>query len=165
MVSRNRKALTLLLAVALACAATTSTRAAEEGPLYVTLDRMEADKCASIWLIRRHIAPTARFAFVSPADEPPPGILFDTPAADFQRRHNRSTFEDLVAQRGIDGERVRYIARIIHDIEINTWQRKALPETRAISAALSREVGSVASEHAVECCVDFFDRLPLVSSQ
>ncbi len=130
-------------------------------PAYVTRQQMEPDKCASIWLIRRHIAPEAPIRLV-PADEPlPPGVLFDTPDAPIRRTHAQSTFEVLVDRHGIDDPKVRWLARVLHDIEINTWQRKALARTPQIEAGLWRLIESPSELGMIERCVQWLDALPM----
>ncbi|QQO54440.1 MAG: hypothetical protein N838_14885 [Thiohalocapsa sp. PB-PSB1] len=131
------------------------------GPDYVTRDQMEPDKCASIWLIRRHIAPHARIRLVPPDQPLPPGILFDTPDAPIRRTHAQSTFEVLVDRHRIDDAKVRWLARIMHDIEINTWQRKALARTQQIEAELWRLIEAPGDLGMVDRCVQWLDRLQM----
>jgi hypothetical protein len=128
-------------------------------PTYVTWDQMEPDKCASLWLIRRHIAPGARFVFFSVNGDPPPGILFDTPEAEIRRTHRQSTFEVLAARYDVDDPKVQYIGRLMHDIEINIWQRKALAETRRVESEVLALIGSASGDQAVPLCFDYFERL------
>lgn len=126
---------------------------------YVTWDSFEPDRCAVVWLIERHIEPGARFQFFSPDAAPPPGVLLDTPDAPIRRTHNRSAFGNLALHHGVQDAKVRYIARLIHDIEINTWRRKALSETREIEARLVALTADGAPDAVVRACFDFFDEL------
>lgn len=106
--------------------------------VYATLDRFEIDKCATIWLIRRFIDPGAVIEVRQEDDGDPDVIWFDTPGGRFRRTHNRSTFESLLEHQGIDDPRLVHIGRIIHDIEINTWERKRYSETTAVRDAVNR---------------------------
>jgi len=154
---------TILLAVAWMTLASSTTAAgnqrADDAPDYVTWPKLEPDKCASIWLIRRFIAPGARIVFIQPETEPKSGILFDTPDAAFRRSHNRSTYESLASHYKVQTPRLDYIGRIIHDIEINAWARKALPETVRIEQELNERLGGYQPDQAVAFCVAYFDVL------
>jgi hypothetical protein len=129
------------------------------GQAYVTWNVFEPDKCASIWLIKRFVASDADFLFFDPESDPPKGILFDTPNALFTRSHNKSTFESLVDHHRISDASVAYIGRLMHDIEINTWRRKVLPESRAIESELNQALLDRAPGEAVERCLNYFDEL------
>lgn len=147
-----------LLAAALAVQ-TESPRAAEpqESPVFVTGSSLEPDKCASIWLIRRFVSPSARILFFDPASPAPAGTPFDTPDAALRRYHNASTFETLARHFRIDDPKVAYLGRLMHDIEINTWARKALPQTRQVEWELAEALPRVGVGGAIDFCVAFFD--------
>ena len=136
----------------------------EPPPTFVTWTGLEPDKCASIWLIRRHIAPEARFRFFEPDTEAPPGIPFDTPDAQLRRYQSASTYQTLASHYKIAGHKVAYIGRLMHDIEINTWARKALPETREIEARLMSLLETATPQGAIDRCSDFFDQLEPASA-
>ena len=96
---------------------------------FASWDIFEADKCASIWLIKRYISPEATILFYSRDDNPPQGILFDTPEAKFRRYHNKSTYETLLEHYELTDPTLIYIGRIIHDIEVNIWERPVHPHS------------------------------------
>jgi hypothetical protein len=130
-----------------------------DGPVYVTWVGFEPDKCASVWFIKRYVAPEAQILFFEPESRPPAGILFDTPDADLKRTHNKSTFEALLDHQGLSDAALDYIGRLIHDMEINTWRRKALPETRRVESELGDLLAGRGPQEAVRICLDYFDAL------
>jgi hypothetical protein len=131
-------------------------------PTYVTWDQMEPDKCAALWLIQRHIAPGARFLFFPAGSDSPPGILFDTPEAEIRRTHHQSTFEVLMTMYGLVDPKVQYIGRLMHDIEINIWRRKALAETRQLESELRSQIQLLSSADAVAFCFNYFEQLSVL---
>ncbi|MEN8130505.1 MAG: chromate resistance protein ChrB domain-containing protein [Pseudomonadota bacterium] len=126
---------------------------------FATWDIFEADKCASIWLIKRFISPSTDIHFYSRDESPPQGILFDTPEAKFRRYHNKSTYETLLEHYKLNDSTLTYIGRIIHDIEVNTWERKVMDETRKIEAEVFEFLDDRQPEKTVNACVGYFDTL------
>nr|WP_320011082.1 chromate resistance protein ChrB domain-containing protein [uncultured Desulfobulbus sp.] len=106
-----------------------------ENPDFVfsTWDIFEADKLASIWLIKRYINPEAEIKIYPKGTHIKEGIPFDTPEAKFRRYHNASTYAVLMTHYDINDPTCEYISRIIHDIEINTWGVKAMPESDMVN--------------------------------
>lgn len=103
-----------------------------ERPIFSTWDNFEVDKCASIWLIKRFIAPDAEIRFFPHGEKITSGIPFDTPDAKFRRYATKSTYEILLEHYRLKSPKLRCIGRIIHDIEINTWERKLYPESNKV---------------------------------
>ncbi len=64
--------------------------------IFSTWEGFEADKCASIWLIKRFIDKNAIIKFFPKGEIIKEGILFDTPDSKFRRYHNMSTFESIL---------------------------------------------------------------------
>lgn len=126
---------------------------------FATWDIFEADKCASIWLIKRHITTEAEIRFFHRDENPPQGILFDTPDAEFRRYHNKSTYETLLEHYGLTDKTLVYIGRIIHDIEVNTWERKVMNETLRVETEVVGIFGNKQPEKAVKACIEYFDTL------
>lgn len=124
---------------------------------FATWDTLEADKCDSIWLIKRFIDPDAEFRFHANGQTIAEGIAFDTPDARFRRYPHKSTFERLVDAYGLTGRGVEYIARLTHDIEINVWQRKRVPESLQVAADINEIASESGPEAFVEACVSYFD--------
>lgn len=126
---------------------------------FATWDIFEADKCASIWLIKRFISPNAEILFFSRDEIPPQGILFDTPEAKFRRYHNKSTYETLIEHYKLNDSTLTYIGRIIHDTEVNTWERKVMDETRKVEAEVFELLDDKQPDKTVKACVGYFDTL------
>lgn len=105
------------------------TMAQQSTSVFSSWEGFEADKCASIWLIKRFIHKNAIFKFYPRSEFAMEGIPFDTPDAKFRRYHNMSTFESILQHYGLQDPVLVYIGRIMHDIEVNIWERKIMPET------------------------------------
>ncbi|HYN78667.1 MAG TPA: chromate resistance protein ChrB domain-containing protein [Lamprocystis sp. (in: g-proteobacteria)] len=131
----------------------------EPGQLWSTWETFEPDKCASVWLIKRHIDPAARFRFHPSGTPITEGIPFDTPDAQLRRYHDASTFETLLRRYRPAAPGLDYLGRLLHDIEVNIWQRKALDESIPMAQALYTLTEGVPPVSAVERCLDYFDRL------
>jgi hypothetical protein len=122
---------------------------------------MEADKLASIWLIKRFVDKEANFQFVT--DELPltNGIPIDAPEGDLRRYANNSCFETIVNKYRIQAPGMQRFGRIIRDIEINYWAEKYFPET----VPLSQEIKTIIDRHPddPDACVQeaslVFDKL------
>ena len=106
--------------------------------IFSTWEGFEVDKCASIWLINKFIDQNAEIKFYPKGKEIQEGILFDTPDAKFRRYFNMSTYESLIRHYKIKDPNLIYIGRIIHDIEINTWEKKVLKETCTVRDAVNK---------------------------
>ena len=159
MVSGKAAGLRILCRIVLTSAVTLPAGAAAPKQAFVTWDSLEVDKCASIWLIKRLIAPDAQILFYQREEEPPQGIQFDTPEAEFRRYHNRSTYETLLQHYQLNDKNLIHIGRIIHDIEVNTWQRKALDETPRIEFEVKQIILDRQPQSTVKVCLEYFDKL------
>jgi hypothetical protein len=127
---------------------------------YVTWQGLEPDKLASIWLIKRYVDPVAEFILVPKGDGIKKGIPFDIPSASLKRSHSQSTFERILQEQNLNDERLLYIGKIIHDIEINTWDRKKFEQTSVVQDSLREIIDQEADEQKViDRAVQFFDSL------
>lgn len=111
---------------------------ADSPTVFSTWTGFEVDKCASIWLIKTYINSDAEIRFYSKDDKTIEGILFDTPTAKFRRYFNMSTYESLMKHYKINDPALGYIGKIIHDIEINTWEKKVMPETIEVRDSVNK---------------------------
>jgi len=159
MVQGKTVGLRSLILVVLIAAATAHAESDAQEQAFVTWNIFEPDKCASIWLIKRFIAPDAVILFYGRDEEPPPGIPFDTPEARFRRYHNRSTYETLLEHYRLEDEALKHIGRIIHDIEVNLWERKVLEQTRRIESEVFRILSDERPQATVKACLGYFDAL------
>ena len=132
---------------------------AESQPLeFATWDIFEVDKCASIWLIKRFIDPKAQIRLYPKGELIKKGIPFDTPDAEFRRYYNASTYETLLRHFEIDDSWLTYIGQIVHDIEVNTWERKVMKESRMITNKINSIINeSRSSREVIDRSLIFFD--------
>ena len=87
--------------------------------LWVTRPRPGVDRMASAWLIRRFVAPQARFAFVADRESAPhDAVPFDMFGVEFSHQGDGCTFETLCAVFAIDNPAVARIAAIVHDLDL-----------------------------------------------
>lgn len=128
--------------------------------LFTTWDIFEVDKCASAWLITHHIDTEAEI-IITPRGELHPGAIpFDTPTAKFRRYQNHSTYETLLNHYHLTDEKLVYIGKIVHDVEINTWDRKKHKESQAALNALNTIISqSWEAEKKLDQCIQYFEKL------
>ncbi|MCP4080390.1 MAG: chromate resistance protein [Planctomycetaceae bacterium] len=132
---------------------------AKEPDIFSTWEGFEADKCASVWLIKRFIAPQAEIHFYPRGDVVTEGVAFDTPEAQFRRHYNKSTFEMLQEHYQINDESVTHIGRIIHDIEVNIWGNKLMAETHRVIREVQPIIIEENPEKAAAKCQVYFNQL------
>jgi len=151
----------IVVAMLLVCPMWSASSAWADKPnLYTTSDVLEVDTCATVWLIKKFVNPLAVFAFYQEGTFSPEGTAFDTPYAEWQRGHNASTFEVIMAKKKITDKRLKELAAIIHDIEINYWGKKRLPVTRKIEQEVVKILEtSEDNQQKVLGCLDYFDAL------
>ena len=71
-----------------------------------------------------------------------------------------STFESLLKHYKIKDPKVNYIGRIIHDIEVNVWEKKVLKKTRIIQDEVNKIIWeSKNSEEIIRKSNTFFNSL------
>ncbi len=104
-----------------------------QGHLYSTSEILEPDKLSSIWLIKRFVDKDAQFKFYSSDELISEGVPFDVPQAELRISKNTSTFESIVKKFNIIDPKVKQIAEIIHDIEINYWGKKIRKESEDLN--------------------------------
>jgi hypothetical protein len=128
--------------------------------LFSTWEGFEVDKCASIWLIKKFVDKDAVFRFFPKGETIHTGTPFDTPDAQLRRYHNRSTFESILLRYGLVDEKLVYVGRIMHDVEINIWQKKAMPETLSVQEMVNSIMkNSNSNEEVIEESIEYFDAL------
>lgn len=150
--------LSLSLFIGRGCAA--DILAAEKGLIFSTWEGFEVDKCASIWLIKRFIDENAVINFFPKGEAIKEGIPFDTPDAKFRRYHNMSTFESLLEHYKLNDPKLIYIGKIVHDIEVNIWERKVFDGTHQVQKAFNNIIwNSKNRDEAIEKSCKYFDLL------
>lgn len=128
--------------------------------VFSTWDGFEVDKCASIWLIKRFIYKEATIKFFPKGTFIKEGIAFDTPDAKFRRYHNMSTYESLLRHHKLHDPKLVHIGKIIHDIEVNVWERKVFETSWKVQDAVNRIMTTTADKEAIiRKSSAYFDRL------
>ncbi len=132
----------------------------ESGPIYYSWDVFEVDKCASIWLIKRFIHKDAVIRIVPKGQFLKEGVPFDIPGAPHRRYYNMSTFESILKASDLRDPKLAYIAKIIHDIEINIWEKKLMKETWKVQHDLNAMIEN-SDNHAeiIQNSVQYFNAL------
>lgn len=129
------------------------------GSTWVTRPRPHIDRIASAWLIKRFYDETARFAFADAADAPKKGIPYDVVGAEFGHHGDHSTFETLAQRFGIKDRRVRTIAEIVHEADLNDG-KFSRSETPGIDMTLRALAATIRDDHALlERGMSVFDGL------
>lgn len=129
-------------------------------PQYVTWDGLEPDKWASVWLIKRHIAPDAE-VIIKPVGAPVgDGIPFGTPEAQFRREHGASLYANLLQSYGSDDRALQQLSEIIQDIEITPWTDDKHQDSAIIEQAFRRlQEQFDGRDVPIACYGEFFDRV------
>ena len=121
---------------------------------WVTRPRPGIDRMASAWLIRRFIAPDARFAFAnSPENVKPRVIPFDMADVEFGHHGTHCTFETFMARFDIRDAAVVSLSRVVHDLDLKE-ARFGMPECPAVARLidglrLSHDDDEVLLEHGM----------------
>jgi hypothetical protein len=97
--------------------------------VWVTRPRPGVDRMASAWLIRRFVAPDAKFVFNAKAIRD--HIPFDMPDVEFGHHGSECTYETLLRRFGVtDGAAIR-IGQLVHDLDLKE-SRYGVPEAGTI---------------------------------
>jgi len=109
-----------------------------ENTTYSTWDDFEVDRLASIWLLKRFIAPDAVIKIYPKGEMIKEGIEFDTPYAELGRKFNKSAFEVLIDHYNIRDDNLVLISKIIirnyiYSIRINFCKRFRINNLKCIS--------------------------------
>jgi hypothetical protein len=117
---------------------------------WVTRKRIQVNRAATAWLVRRFIDPRAEFLFVEPDQvvdiQAAEGALgFDAPGARYAHQDDRGrcSFEALVDERCAEDPVLQELARIIHGADLKDLD--AAPECRGL-LAISRGFPLVARD-------------------
>lgn len=132
----------------------------QEHPVFTTWEVFEVDKCASIWLITRFIDKEAVIKIIPRGEFAVVGTPFDMPEAKFSRTFNMSTYELFLTHYSLSDPKLIKIGKIVHDVEINTWDRKKYPESRKILGAINEIImNSKDSVEIIEKSLRYFDEI------
>ena len=93
---------------------------------WVTRKRIQVNRAATAWLVRRFIDPQAEFLFVEPGEvaevQAQQGAIgFDAPGARYPHKDEkgRCSFEDLVDEHCAGDAALKELARIVHGADLN----------------------------------------------
>ncbi|NOG84535.1 MAG: hypothetical protein D8M57_19710 [Candidatus Scalindua sp. AMX11] len=128
--------------------------------VFSTWEGFEVDKLASIWLIKRFVAPDASIIVYPKGEIITRGVQFDTPHSKISRQFNISTFESLITHYKIDDKKLLNLGKLIHDIEINIWERKVYQESREIEESIIEILDrGEDNDEIINTSNGYFDRL------
>lgn len=129
--------------------------------LYVTGTVMEIDRCASAWLIKRYVDEDAEFNFLS--DQRlmvTDAISFDTPYSELRRTHTHSTFESIQNKYLLNDDKIKFLAQLIHELEINFWNKQVEKKAVHFQFELEKILQETADPHkALQQCFKYLDSL------
>lgn len=155
----------LLLAVIIATQSCTSNVDSNKDHYY-TWDGLEPDKWASVWLVKRHVNPEAKFSIVPVGATVQDAIAVDTPDSIYKRSHGLATFENMVKSLDFsDDSALIKMGSIINSLEVTAWSSSSelvtVVETqfRAMQMLFNRENVPAA------CYSGFYDQLYIALSQ
>lgn len=107
------------------------------------------DRMASAWLIRKFIDPDAQFIFSSVINEDDDNIItYDMDRATFTHIGDLCTFEVLLQAFSIENTQIHYIAKIIHNLDLND-EKYLVPEAQGIKLILSAIRNSGCDDHGI----------------
>jgi len=132
---------------------------------WVTRKRIQVNRAATAWLVRRFIDPQAEFLFVEPekvakVQAQQGAIGFDAPGARYphQDEKGRCSFEGLVDEHCADDAALKELARIVHGADLN--EPEIAPESPGL-LSISRGFPLVAKDddETVEKAAFLYDAL------
>ena len=128
--------------------------------MYTSWQGLEPDKLASMWLIKRFVEQDAEFKLIAKGHKIDKGIPFDVPSARYKRSHTQSTFESILQHTKLTDAKLIAIGKVIHDIEINTWDTKKIEQTYTIQDDIRRLIDQEKDEQkAILQAILYFDEL------
>jgi hypothetical protein len=116
------------------------------GSTWVTRPRPHVDRIASAWLVKRFVDPDATFAFADAADAAAKGIPFDVMGAEFGHQGEDCTFETLLRRFRLADGRLRAIAEIVHEADLQDGKFSRV-EAPGVDLAVRALVASTDDDH------------------
>lgn len=127
---------------------------------YATTPFLEPDRCATIWVIKRILHPDALVTFHDREALPADAILFDLPESSLKRDAARATVEVVIEQEGVRNPFALRLARLVHDVEINSWATRREPGSRKFESTLKNAFMKAGSAEAgLAACLALVDEL------
>jgi len=134
---------------------------------FVTWQGIEPDKWASLWLIKRYIAPDAYFSLKTPNSKLPENIISFGTTNDFIKRKNKtSMFRVLKNIFNKDIIEINYIDQIINDIEVNIWNKYKHPHSIWFEHAYRKLLADYDKNNIpIDCYLMLFDKTSKLATQ
>jgi len=127
---------------------------------YFTWDGLEPDRWSSIWLLKRHVDPSAEISILPVGAQISNAIAIVTPNSQVKRSHGFSNFENMVKAYNKTNDRgLIRIGKIINELEISPWA-SSTPAVAIVEQqfrALQFKYNRV--DVPVACYTGFFDAL------
>jgi rhodanese-related sulfurtransferase len=149
----------ILVATGLLVAACSKSLTTPAVPSYSTEYGLGPDKWATAWLLTKRQGARANLDVVEPGSQLH-GIPFDASNALIRRIGDRAAFEVALDELHLNDPTLDFLARIVHEIEVNFWSFDGPQEAELIEDAyrgLQRRYGR--DQVSAECYVAFFDRV------
>ena len=127
---------------------------------YYTWDGLEPDRWSSIWLLKRHVDPSAEMSILPVGAQINDATAIATPKSKIKRTHGFSNFENMVKAYDKTGDAgLMRIGKIINEIEISPW-RSSTPAVAVVEQQF-RELQFKYNRIDVpyDCYAGFFDIL------
>jgi hypothetical protein len=126
---------------------------------WVTRRKIHIDRIASAWLIKRHIDPEARFAFVEEGSVLRGNdVPFDMFGVEFGHRGDDCTYETLKKAFGLAGSGLEAIGRIVHDADLKDG-KFGRRDTEGIEKAVRALSSRLSDSKLLEVGMHLFDGL------
>ena len=133
---------------------------------FTTLQGIEPDKWATIWLIKRTLVPDAYFILVPPdSDLPTDAYPFGIKRADLKRAKQKSMYRRLLQAAKLSTPELSYLDQIIHDIEVNIWDEATHPHSQWFETMFRKLQSRYRKDLVpVDCYLAFFDQVHELST-
>jgi hypothetical protein len=136
--------------------------ASVRGKTWMTRTNPYVDRLSSFWLVRRHLDPEARIAFLPPGEAAPQQadtVLFDMAEADFTHTGGRITFEVIAEAFGLTDAIPLPMRRVLRAIDLEDFET-APEEARGVKRMLDGLVAACPDDRQrMELALAFFDTL------
>ncbi|WOO43040.1 chromate resistance protein ChrB domain-containing protein [Rubellicoccus peritrichatus] len=99
-----------------------------EAKTYVTLEKVDLDRCASAWLFTRFLDESPKFLFFEQGGEPPEGVSYDFFGAQYFHHGSDCTFTTLIKTFGLSDEKaLQKINNDVNDVFAWRWSPGSFP--------------------------------------
>jgi len=136
--------------------------AAVQGKTWLTRTNPYVDRLSSFWLVRRHLDPEARVAFLPPGEAVPQQadtVVFDMAEADFTHTGGLITFEVIAEAFGLTDAIPLPMRRVLRAIDLEDFEN-APEEARGVKRMLDGLVAACPDDRQrMERALVFFDTL------